>query len=187
MVDMARIRTVFTGVAGTPWYSNLYYTGAGAALNPANAHALVAAFWNAYKPNVTSAVTYTVQGEIPIIDDVSGNITSTVTVAAVTAPCTGAGDSLPFATQGLVRLLTSSFINGRRVRGRLFLPAPLESLSTSAVPTGALITAVNTTATTMMGSPGQQLNVWSRKNGVAVAVTSVSMWNQWAVMRSRRD
>jgi len=26
MTDLRRIRTVFTGVAGTPWYSNLYFT-----------------------------------------------------------------------------------------------------------------------------------------------------------------
>jgi len=187
MTDLVRVRTIFTGVAGTPWYSNLYFMGAGVAINVANCHAQVAAFWNAYKPNVTTAVSYTVEGDVPTIDDATGNITGVTSVTPVTAACTGVGDSLPYQTQGLIRLYTNTFISGRRLRGRVFLVAPLESLSTTALPTAAYVSSMNAAATTMKGAPGAQLAVYSRTHHTSAAVQTVSTWSQWAVQRSRRD
>jgi hypothetical protein len=29
--------------------------------------------------------------------------------------------------------------------------------------------------------------VWSRTHGTAASVTGSSMWNKWAILRSRRD
>ena len=45
MATLARVRTIFTGPAGSPWYSNLYFDAAtGTAQNAADA---AAPFWGA--------------------------------------------------------------------------------------------------------------------------------------------
>ena len=117
----------------------------------------------------------------------SGEQTGAFSTTPQTAVGQASGDPLPYATQGLMRLFTPSFINGRQIRGRAFIPGAVEAASTGAVPIAGYLTAVNSAGGALLGGAAPQLAVWSRTHAAASAVASVSTWSQWAVLRSRRD
>lgn len=185
---MARIRTVFTGVGGTPAYSNFYFdadaTGAGDYLEP------VADFWSAMKSHIFVSVAMTTQGEIAIIDSATGNIVGTDSNSDIITQGTATGDLLPTSSSGLLRLRTGVYTGSREVRGRCFVPYPVEGDNgpgggISSAYGSALLGAANDLLG-ITGSNGAWV-VWSKKNGSYEYVSSVSVWGLWAVMRSRRD
>ena len=184
-----RVRTVFVGVTGSPWLSTFYFLPAGengTQTEADDAVAKVGAFWTDLRPQFSSLVTFATDPSVAYLS-LAGQQTGAFSTTPVTAIGQGSGDPLPYATQGLMRLFTPSFINGRQVRGRAFIPGGVESASTGAVPVAGYLTAVNTAGTALLGGAAPQLAVWSRKNAAASAVASVSTWSQWAVLRSRRD
>lgn len=186
MVSLQRVRTVVTGVAGTPAYSNLYFT-----LADGNAQACVdavAALWAVLREDMVFAATWTVQGEVALVDSVSGDVTQTTTVTSRAGIGNGSSTMLPPANQVLVRLGTSTFNGGRRVQGRFNL-----GYLWTAAQTGTGTVAANTSARVANGfnalrnDPATELVVWSRKNGTAAPVTAVSVSPNFAVLTSRRD
>lgn len=99
---------------------------------------------------------------------------------------------LPPSNQGLIRLTTGNVENGRLVRGRIFIPGPCEINSTLAgAPEASYITGANAAAQLLVDDASAAWVVWHRpvsgSGGSMNGVTSVSTWNKWAVLRSRRD
>lgn len=196
-MPLDRVRTVFSGVGGSPFYSNLYFLNPVGANQAANVIAQVKAFWTTLQPTMLPTMPYTVEGDVPVIDEVTGKITAIHTGIAQSGTTSGTGDVLPMSSQLLAKLTTNGFVNGRRVRGRIFIPAQLEANNTNGRPATSLLTTLNGALTTLIGS-AIQMNVWSRpitdnpdptKNrpGSTYAVTGGSGWTEWAVLRSRRD
>jgi hypothetical protein len=107
---------------------------------------------------------------------------------------TAAGDALPYATQGLLRLGTAAFIGGRRVQGRQFIPGLTETANagTPAQPTTSVMTsmqnAANLLGTTVVTPINQR--VWHRPKlgtgGLSTPVITRSISPTWAVLKSRR-
>lgn len=184
---MLRIRTVWTGVPGTPWYSNLYFTGTTEAEASA-AHGLVADAMADLAAYQVAGIDYVVEGEIAELDPVTGNRTGTFDVAAVTGSGTNSGDPVPRAAQIRVRLTTGIFTGGRQVAGAFNLPGVTESANVADgrvdVVTAA---AVAGEFTPMIGLDPPALGVWSRKNGTFSLVTNATASTEWAILRSRRD
>lgn len=181
---MLRVRTVFTGVAGSPWYSNLYFdTDDGTA---EGAHESVTSMWQGVKALISNGVSWRVEGEVAVLQP-SGEITGLRSLTTTTGQGTGTGDILPPANQMLVQMRTAGYAGGRNVRGRCFIPGMLEGATTSGRPdTNARnIVASAFTSELIQGSPG--FSVWSRKNAALYAVTNVNVWTEYAVLRSRRD
>jgi hypothetical protein len=120
----------------------------------------------------------------------TGAFTGT-TPASVTG--TVATDGLPRQTQGLCRLGTSSVVDGRRLRGRLFLPGTTEAQNdTNGLPVSAYTTGIVSSFGSIL-SPGATASapvVWHRPQagagGVSAAITSVAAAPTWSVLRSRR-
>ena len=186
---LLRVRTVFTGVTGSPWLSTLYFLPEAVDATQADADAAVVKagdFWDALRPQISSLVSFLSEPQVADLA-LSGEQVGAFSTTPVGATGQAAGDPLPYATQGLMRLFTPSFINGRQVRGRAFIPGGVEAASTAGVPIGAYTTAANAAGTALLGGVGPQLAVWSRTYAAASAVASVSTWSQWAVLRSRRD
>lgn len=187
---IARVRTVFTGVAGSPYWSNLYFD-----VVPDQAQAeivsdLVVGLWDDLDTDFLSALTATVQSEVASIDEATGNLLEVFPVTGGAVVGLGGTEGLPAATQGLVRFLTDEIAGGRRIRGRCFLPSQLEANSALGVPSSAWRSAKDVRFNELIGEAeqaGSPLCVWSRKNGISANVTTASTWNQWAVLRSRRD
>lgn len=186
---MYRVVTEWTGLPGMPAYTNLHFEGGS---DPAEAQAvadLVEALWTSLNPIVNTAATALVLPDVQQIDPASGAVLNSYGVTTAPVEMNGSGNLQPFASQGLVRLRTNSYVGGREVRGRVFMPGTMDTSDLNGTPnpvyTNALVTAFSLLVTDAaeLSTP---LVVWSPTRGVNAAVQTVSAWNQWAVLRSRR-
>lgn len=187
MVDVSRVRSVWTGVAGTPWYSNHYFT-AFTTLAEANAGvAAVRAIWENNKVLMDDALQVTVEGLVANINVATDQVTSTWSGTDLTTFCTGTGDAMPYANQALIRWQTGVYLAGRQVVGHTFWPGLLEA---SNGPNGIV---QSSTVSSILGQAGNliaatpQLVVYSRKNATYAVVNGATVPSKWAVLRSRRD
>lgn len=181
----------------TPGFTSLWWspqTAGGSTADATDCLARFRAFWEAIKAHLYSGVTVTFDPTCIAIEATTGALTGAFAgtpPAVVTG--TGAGDQLPRQTQGLARLGTSTIVNGRRLRGRLFLPAGPEGDNTSGQgPTATYQSDVNTAlgALLVAGATTSMPVVWHRPGpagaGTSALVTSVVCSSSWAVLRSRR-
>lgn len=185
---MLRIKVTWNAPQGAPYYTTFYFGGDTAGEADAAA-AAVADFLGVVDGNIATTYSWTIDTEAEFVDPVTGNITGVETVAGPTGTGGGSGDPLPFTSQALVRWRTGQFVNGREIRGRTFFPGFVETSSTGGGVTASLIPGMNTAATNFVtaSSGGGGLVVYSPTHGLAAQVTVASTWNQFAVLRSRRD
>lgn len=192
-MTMARVRTVFTGVAGTPWYSNLFFANDGGGDVSDDAHAGVVALWDGLKGSMATPITWVVESDVTQIDESNGQITGITPVANITGAATGSAEMLPAALQALVRIQTETFVNGRRLRGRVFVPGLTDAANDDGRVLAATVAGLNTAFNTLKVTSTRALPwcVWHRpRNGNAgslALVSNVSTWTEFAVLRSRRD
>ena len=194
---MFHVRSVATGVAGSPYYTNLYFNGDPGNVNIALGR--VRQFWVDLAGVMRTGLVTNVESEVRVIDPASGDVTNILVGGEQTAVASsGSGAIAPPATQGLIRLQTSGLRLNRQVQGRIFIPG-VTSAAVSAQ--GTALTAYQTTLTNAAAAlrattSGVQLVVWSRPRpligpvglpGQASPVTGASAWQEFAVLRSRRD
>jgi hypothetical protein len=151
---------------------------------------LVSEFFNDLESTIISTCTWQSEGDVALIDEGTGSLIGNLSGTGGSGVGTVSGDPMPWANQGLLRLLTDTYVSGRRLRGRFFVPAQVEANSTLGVPIGAYVTGLNAIAQTLIddsNTASSEWCVWSRKNGVAAPITAPDTWGQWAVLRSRRD
>lgn len=184
---MLRVRSIFTGVAGAPYYSNLYFPGL-ISTDAQDRVNEVATAWDGCKTLLRTPMSIQVEGFVPVIDEVSGDITGSFTVTEP-APvgCVGTQEAMPPANQMLMRLSTPTYFAGRRLQGRMFIPGLTEASNDSGGVVSPNDSAVILDAFEPITTGPDRIGVWSRKNGAFVQVDGVSIWNQWSVLRSRRD
>jgi hypothetical protein len=134
-----------------------------------------------------------------IVDEIDEGTGAIVNQVAASAPAaisfTAAGSFLPLQTQGLVQFQTATFINGRRLRGRLYVPG----LTTASNSVGGNVAAATITAlgafntalgTTVVTATNQR--VWHRPSpvsgtgGLSAVVSTRSVAASFGVLRSRR-
>lgn len=188
MAIIQRIRTVFTGVAGSPYYSNIYVTA-----NPADATPEIAAvdqFWTALAPHIDNALSWTVEGIVANVDTATGQIVSFSSNTSQGGTGGAGGEILPLANQLLIRARTGVYVTGREVRGRINIPAIAELSSANGVPTGELLTAAQDAVDDhLLGAGGLNGSwvVYSPTKNRAEMVTEASVASFFAILRSRRD
>lgn len=186
---MIRVTTIWGGTGqGLPYYSTHYFGGT----TEGEADAAVAAvseFWQACSTITDTGLAPVIQPEVEVVDVASGQVTGVFITEPDQPDMTASGDTLPWATQGLIRWRTGVFEAGREIRGRTFLPGMMEANNVLGVPASSWVTLANTAASTMLtestGAGG--LVVYSRTHGQDALVSVGSAWNQWASVRSRRD
>ena len=184
---MIRIRPVMTGVPGTPWYTNMYFDlDADAAQVSVDT---VDAFWTALAGQINADVKWTVQGEVPQIDPATGNITNVVVVDSATGEGGFAANLLPRSAQGLITWRTGVFAGGREIRGRTFVPGMcIPAMTFDGKMSEAAQAELQEAADDLISAPGgSSIGVWSRANGVIEGATLAQVWDEFAVLRSRRD
>lgn len=184
--NMLRVRTVVTGVAGSPYYIVGYFEDLGD-----NEQQCVDAWsdFTAVDPGAQKQGSrWETEGEVEVVNPITGD---TVGVRQATpVVINGITDLpvLPLSQQLLVRWRTGVYVAGREIRGRTNLPIQFVANSTSTgTPTSTIIDATNIRATTLQEQILAELVVWSKKNGRWERVTTSSTWNQFSVLRSRRD
>ena len=184
---IARVRTVFTGLAGTPGMSNFYFdadTSSAASYQP-----FVADFWDNISFMYKTGLVVTTLGQVDVIDPTTGQIVGYGTGSDIVTGGSDGGDELPPATNGLIRIHTGVFHSGRELQGKCFVPYPTENANTAGVPLSTYRSTITDACTTLndISHANGAWCVWSRTNGLFELVSTVSVWQQWAVLRSRRD
>lgn len=185
MVDMYRVRTVFTGVAGSPWYSNHYFTVD--QTTPASAISAVNGFWGGLVGYISDEVTISVRGEVLTIQSETGQAVGAAALSNVNFIGTNSGEKLPLATQGLVTWQTGSFQSGRRVIGKTFIPGLGDLANDEGAPSTFFRGAVQAAADAYIAYQDSNPCIWSKKNGTAPLVTGATPATFFGVLRSRRD
>lgn len=196
---MLRFTFRMTGLAGAPYFSTIYTNGNA----PADADAAaphMTTFWSGLKGLMTAGLTIALEPEVDSLLPETGQVVNTFAAGGWVNQVTTGNAPLPKATQGLLRIRTDGFVAGRRVNGRLFLPALANDAQLGGVPSNALLTTLSSAANTLrtsLDATASEWVVWSRpkdaddsgpaRAGSSHAVTSVSVWTQFAVLRSRRD
>lgn len=183
---MYRVRTVFIGVPGTPWYSNLFFDDQDAG-GLEGAHEAVVDFWANLSGVISSEVSWTVEGEVAAISPGTGEIENVFNVAPASRSGSATGQPLPWMSQGLVRWETGAYMGGRRLRGRTFIPGATEDDSVNGLPTNDYVTDLLTAANYLLNTSPATPVVYSRKNLIQSPVVSAGAASYWALLRSRRD
>lgn len=183
---MNRVRVVWTGVAGSPYYSNFYSINT--ATTPPAAHAAVTSLIQALQPRYSVNLTARIEGDVALVESTSNSIVGVNTVAFQDRTGTAAGGLAPLATQHVVRLLTGTFVNGRQVRGRIMLPGVVTaSVGPNGQPLAATLTAIDSAFSAYIVGLVNSACVFARASGQAVPISFVDTWEQFGVQRSRRD
>jgi len=148
--------------------------------------AALQAFYTAIKGESISALTWTFDGTVPVIDVATGNITGMTSQPSWSVVCSGGVSMLSPASQGLVQWRTGNYSNGRELRGRTFLPAVPSTRNTNGAPSSTYLTNVGTAATALE-STAMVIYSTAHRAIADVAVGGAGVWEKWAVLRSRRD
>jgi hypothetical protein len=173
-------------IGGGPYLATHYWGGTDSQAEADAAVAAVGAFWGAVDNVMDSQITWATEPEVAILG-VDGVVTGSLTTTPQTGSGAIASDSMPLASQALVRWFTPNFIGGRRLRGRTFIPGITTAGNTNGRLASATSTTIGTAATTLANVATPLLVVWSRIHGVAHPVSSASVWAEFASLRSRRD
>jgi len=150
--------------------------------------------WEGCKVNIDQTISIDYDPICIAIEATTGALTGAFAGTDPTTTVGGAtGDILPHQTQGLGRLSTSTVFGGRRLRGRLFIPGPPESVnSAGGLPTSSYTTTLTTALGTLFtaGATASQAVIWHRPQGGtgggSAPITGVSAAPAWSVLRSRR-
>jgi len=185
---MIRVTTEWTGASGSPYYTQMHFGGSTSG-EAGTAVSAVRNFWFQLQNILSDELIAKVQDDVPQIDPVTGNILAMFNVPSSAVVFTNTNQILPWATQALFRLRTGVYVAGRELRGRQFIPGLTEDRSTSGNVDAATVTLLNGNWTFAYGglASSNTVQVWSPTHGVADNVQSATVWDQWAVLRSRRD
>lgn len=188
MANMFRVRTVHTGVAGSPYYTNMFFASDSTLTTAQDCVDAVDSFWNALDLYINSAL----QGIIPAgtteIDATTGQPIFVQPTTQATQSYSNTNALLPRATQGLIRWNTGVFVNGRQIMGHSFIPGICEDHNAAGGnPDSAVIAAMQNAANALIADTGNILGVYSRASGTFAIATSASVQPGWGQLRSRRD
>ena len=86
-----------------------------------------------------------------------------------------------------MHLNTAAIISGRRLSGRLFIPAVTEAGNDDGTPNTSIIEALQTAGNNLITATDSLWGVYSRRHHTTGGVSSVTPWHEWGVMRSRRS
>lgn len=139
-----------------------------------------------------STVTYTEATAAEILNLGTGTLAAAYHVAFnPVRPGTGVGDMLPSQTAIAVSLNAGLRANGTKMKGRFYLPAPLETQSDAA---GMLPLAFQQRIADYMGqfistlqASGHSPAVWSRTEARLSTVDGIRVGNKYDTIRRRRN
>jgi len=186
MSDIYRVRTALAGGSGSAQVSTMFFSSAGGE-TAQDAATAVSKLWLDLSNEIYIGYTMAPETDVFTIDPVTGEPTGIVSVTATARTGGDSTDPLPWMTQGLIRWTTGTFIAGRQVRGRTFIPGATEAWNTGGVPNTTYKTQLTTALTTFLTTVGVTPVIYSRHNHSAWPVINGSVWTKWAELRTRRD
>jgi hypothetical protein len=195
MASLARVRSLWTGAAGLPGYTNLYFSDIETSNPPLGD---IAAFWTALANYIPTDISIQVEGSGLIIEDSDGEaFGSWSTTAPAAVGATGVGAYSAPAGAGIT-WNTGSFADGREVRGRTYIvPTTTNAFESNGSLISAFIAAADAAAEALITASAGRFKIWHRpvKNDLGVVtragsqheVTSAVVADKSYVLTSRRD
>lgn len=185
MALISRYRTVFSGVAGAPWYSNMFFEG-GTPEGEAYGED-VQNFWTGVASQMITAVTWEIEPTYTVFEASTGLITDVGGWAGDAGAGLVSGEGLPYAVQAIVNWHTSVYVAGRELRGRTFIPG----LTVTANDQGTLLESaqadIQTAASGLISGSSGAMTIFSRTHLVEHIVETAQVPLKLGVLRSRRD
>lgn len=193
---MLRVGVIWSSSGLGESYSRLHFVGSSGVQAQAAA-TKVAEFLGQIADRLAPTLTAIVEPEVTVIDEASGDATNAFITTTEQVEGTAGGNRLPDQDQLLVRFATGVFVDGRRFRGRLYIPgltntsvvdggvAPIAAVDVVAAAEGILLPG---------GTEGTPLVIYRRPGGgptfppgFSEEVNAVSVGTEFAVLRSRRQ
>lgn len=193
-MDMLRITARWAGFPGAPGYSNFFFAGGGGLIGDQNQVAdRIANAFKGVSNHLAAGTSITIEPEAAVVDSDTGEVTDFRNIDPI-APITSSGSGSYAGPAGaVVNWRTSDLRNGRRIRGRTFMvPLATSAFDNTGSLAPAALTGLNAFASAIRaGDLDSEFGVWSRpingSGGVFATVTSHSVPDMVAVLRSRRD
>lgn len=195
------LRTVarLNGLSADPYFLSQWYlpaTVGGSNTDATNCLAHFRTIWNTLAAKITTGAVITYDPSVIAMEATTGVLTG-AWVGTTPATSSGAAGSnaLPYQTQGMITWATGQVFNGRRLRGRVFVPGPeeVDNTTVAGVPGASYIAQLNAaiTAMTTAVTGGSLPVVWHRNtpsqaNGGHGAITGGAASPTWASQRKRR-
>lgn len=183
---MLRVRTVVTGVAGSPYYLVGYFEDL--TDNEQQCVDAWAAFTSAAAANQPTGSNWLTEGDVEVVDPITGD---TIGVRGADQVLVLGSTNLPLlppASQALIRWRTGVYVGGREIRGRTNMPLQFQDNATSGgTVKGSVQTFYKERADTLVNQITAEHVVWSKTNGRWERTVTASVWDQFSVLRSRRD
>lgn len=186
MVNIHRVRAVWTGFPGAPGVSTFYCLD-GPALRP-----LLHGFFEAVNAYIPNSVAIDVEMSGETLNPLSGELVGAWTGTGAQHTVGDSSDSYAAPAGALVHWLTDTVIRGHRLRGRTFLvPWASGAFDQGGTIATVPLAAVREGAEAFVTAAADNLVVWSRPQGgnagAYTVVTSSSVPDKAVVLRSRRD
>lgn len=197
MANIARVRCVWSGFPGGPGVST-HYLDPGFA---AGSLGVIRTFYNGLISYLPNTISIQVPGSGDILDDANGELVSqwTDTTPAVCVGTSASGYAAPAGM--IVQWKTATIVDGNRLVGKTYIVPMANVFEPGGTPTSAVVTSVGTLALSMVTGLAGDLLVWHRpikanpeadppvvgRLGSSAPVTTVSVPDRAAVLRSRRD
>lgn len=206
MASIAKVTINWTGWAGAPGYTNVYFRNATPGILTQavvdNAISKVDAWKGEWDQDLPTGLSVATDPAVEEINDATGELVAFWTgtpAAATSGTSTGAYSN---AAGFCVAWSTNTVRNSRRMRGRSFIvPLGSAGLDTAGTLAGTRLTAWKTASAAMHAATGDaRLVVWGRpipekpgppvvpaQAGVSAEVTSSNIVDKTAILTSRRD
>lgn len=184
MTNLFKMVVEYSGLEGLPGTNTLFGDEGDIAVSEMRSQ--INTFYSAWASSyMTNQVTITIPNSGDIIDSGDGSLIGVWTDGSpITVVGGSSGVWLPPATQALVQFKTSLVVAGRKLRGHIFLPGCLSLVMTNGKPNASLVSAMSAAAQTCFADG---FCVFSPTHNTWSSITSATVWNEFAVLRSRRD
>jgi len=187
VANIYEIRTEWTGVAGSPYYTTLRGLSAGTT-SPQEMSDAFDTFLGNSSAYFDDSLVATISPEVRVINSADGETVAVDTISGNVATFVGTGDPLPTFVQGLIKHQTGVFTSGRRLRGKIYLPGMLEANNTAAgLPSAGFTSGVQGFWDSFLATVGPDYVIYSPTHRVYGSVTGSTVNGQWSILRSRRD
>jgi hypothetical protein len=186
---MLRTTATWVNGPGTPFYTTMYWGGTTSG-EAAFARTATRNYLNIFLPSVNNGYGGVINGDVERVDEATGNILEVFAAADGVFVGASSAEVVPFTTQLLTRWRTGVYNAGRELRGRTFIPGTTEGVSTNGQPSASFVNSINGLLTPYVASVDVNaaggLKIWSPTHGTSALVNQASLWNQFAVLRTRR-
>src|SRR4029450_11685780 len=149
MAVITRTVARVNGPSAAPYFLSQWYlpaTAGGSNTDATNCLAHFRTIWNTLAAKMFTGTQITYDPSVIAMEATTGTLTG-AWVGTTPAVSNGAAgtNALPYQNQGMITWATGQVFNGRRLRGRVFVPAPDEgdNGTTAGVPTASYIAQLN--------------------------------------------